>query len=155
MATDAILQRQRLIMAAGIALSLVLPVLTWALVPVGAVSPEYAQQQLNALVRAHSLMIVSLDRQPPERRVPIWVAFHPMRLLEDRSTPSLGLNSWTDHYRLRAPDTIEFDCEVHVRNAEVLWIRLDGEPATAAVLTPLRTDLRHALPWLPVSSPWK
>ena len=155
MVPDAILRRQRMIMAAGIILSLVLPVVVWAMVPVGAVSTEHAQQQLTTLVRQHGLMIVSLDRQPPEHRLPFWVDFHPMRVLADRSAPSLGLNNWTDHYRLRTAETIEFDCELHVRNAEVLWIRLDGEPASAAALTPLRTDLRHALPWLPVSSPWK
>lgn len=155
MVSDAIRRRQQLIMAAGIALSLVLPVVVWSMVPVGAVAPEHAQQQLTTLARSHNLMIVSLDREAPERRLPIWVAYHPMRMLESRSVPALGLNSWTDHYRLRASDTLEFDCEVHVRNAEVLWIRLDGEPASSTALTPLRTDLRRALPWLPVSSPWK
>ena len=155
MVSDAILHRQRLIMAAGVALSLVLPVVAWTMVPVGAVSTDHAQQKLTALVREHNLMIVGLDRQPPERRLPIWVAFHPMRLLESGPSSTLGLNNWTDHYRLRTAESIEFDCELHVRSEEVLWIRMDGEPTAAAAITPLRNDLRHALPWLPVSSPWK
>lgn len=156
MTSAAILHRQRLIMAIGVVISLILPVLAWAMVPVGGVSQEEALQVLSEATAAHSLEVISLE-PAPYRDLPVWVEWHPARLMEQRQqigfTPGLGGEAL--HYRLRGPDAVELDCELHSRDGEVLWIRLDGEPEAARLIGPLRRDLRLALPWLPVSSPWK
>jgi hypothetical protein len=156
MTPAAILHRQRLIMAIGIVVSLLLPVLAWAMVPVGRVSLTDARQVLSEASTAHSLEVVSLEAAP-HRDLPVWVRWHPVRLMEQRQqigfAPGLGGDAM--HYRLRGPGAVELDCELHSRGGEVLWIRLDGAPEAASLIGPLRRDLRLALPWLPVSSPWK
>ncbi|MDG1484634.1 MAG: hypothetical protein P8R54_33915 [Myxococcota bacterium] len=151
-----ILHRQRLIMAVGVVVSLLLPVLAWAMVPVGGVSLADVRQVLSETSTTHGLEVVSLETAP-YRALPVWVRWHPVRLLEQRQqigfTPGLGSDAM--HYRLRGPGAVELDCELHSRDGEVLWIRLDGAPEAASLIGPLRRDLRLALPWLPVSSPWK
>ena len=153
MATDELLRRQRLIMAVGVGISLVLPVVAWAMVPVGGVDLEEGRRVLFEHVRTHGLDVVSVDTAP-HRSLPVWVEWHPVRLLEgEPGGLSADTSAW--HYRFRTAEAVEFDCELHTRDGEVLWIRLDGTEEAAGAITPLRTDLRRALPWLPVSSPWK
>ncbi|MFT5684773.1 MAG: hypothetical protein ACI8RZ_005717 [Myxococcota bacterium] len=156
MTSEAILKRQRLIMVVGVVVSLILPVIAWAMVPVGGVSLAEARQVLTQTAATHSLEVILLE-DAPHRSLPVWVEWHPVRLLEQHRADdtSAGLGTDAQHYRFRSAESVELDCELHSRNGEVLWIRLDGEPEAATVIGPLRRDLRFALPWLPVSSPWK
>jgi hypothetical protein len=131
-------------------------VLAWAMVPVGGVSLEEARQVLTQTLAAHHLEIRTIQRAP-YRELPVWVEWHPLRLLEQRQRVgfSPGLGDEAQRYRLRGPEAVELDCELHSRDGVVLWIRLDGESEAAPIIGPLRRDLRLALPWLPVSSPWQ
>ena len=155
MTPDAILKRQRLIMTVGVVVSLILPVVAWAMVPMGGVDLSHARAVLSTAIADHGLEVIGIE-EGPHRALPVWVDWHPVRLMQQRQPDTdLRLNTASERYRLRGPGTVNFDCELHQRQGEVLWIRLHGTPEAAELIGPLRTDLRRALPWLPVSSPWQ
>ena len=138
--------------------SLALPVVAWAMVPVGGVVPADAYSALVEAAEEHNLRIVGAE---PAEVVPLpfWVAWHPVRTMERlQSTDAPTLLSAEDkatRYQLSGADELSFTCELQQRDGQVVWIRLDGVPETARAVKSLRSDLRMAMPWLPVSSPWQ
>ena len=131
----------------------------WASLPEAAADPAAAAAAIRAAAQQHDL-IVSVVEVAPWQRAPIWVEWHPRRLLraaQSRSPqPLLDRAQAAHRYTLLDPETgAEISCELQQRTGHIVWIWLDGPEPEAQRIKSIRSDLREAMPWLPVSCPWQ
>lgn len=131
----------------------------WACLPEAAADPAAAAAAIRAAARQHQLMVAGVE-VAPWQRAPIWVEWHPRRLLRAQQTRSqrllLDREQAAQRYILRDPETAaEINCELQQRSGQIVWIWLDGPESEARRIKAVRGELREAMPWLPVSCPWQ
>jgi len=128
----------------------------WAALPEGRAVPRDAYAALATAASAHGLSISGVE--PAQwRPVPVWVAYHPQRLLRRLRGRRAGPDDEEAvRYTLVDAETrAEVTCEMQRREGAVVWIWLDGPLPEAPRIKAVRADVRAALPWVPVGAPWQ
>lgn len=131
----------------------------WAMLPEASADPRAAFAALREAAEAHRLIITGVE-PAPRRRLPASVAWHPRRLLRSLQVrqpsqlapPGEGASRYT---LSDTDDGVEIVCEMQQREGAVVWVWLEGPLAEARRVKAIRAALRSALPWVPVSCPWK